>query len=165
MIKSKLQKEKQELLRLKRIMENNYPKIDITNVYVFKEYDINHIVKADIKRILKNFYELEMTDILSGEVVFRKCSKDPNRLIKRKVQVYDDKLCHKSHFAYIYPIQAKERDLLAFTDNEVPLYVLQKLYYKLNKVNIQNPILAIPKSKDSKKKVRTPQTSSKSTSK
>ena len=100
-----------------------------------------------------------MTDVLSGKVVFRKCSKDPNRLIKRKVQIYDDKFCRESHFAYICPVHEKERDLLAFPNNQVPLYVLQRLYYKLNKINIQNNILST-KRKTNKTRVKLPKESS-----
>jgi len=145
MIRSKSERQKQELLKLKRIMENKFPKIDITNVYVFKENDISYIVAAVIKKGFKNYYELEFIDIFSKKTIFRKCSRDLNRLIKRKEEIYDDKQYRKSHFAFICPVHEKDRSLLAYADGQVPLYILQRLYYKLNKVDLQNPILSAPK--------------------
>ena len=44
-----IQKEKQELLRLKEILEDNYPKIDLKDIYVLTVDDINYIVRMQVE--------------------------------------------------------------------------------------------------------------------
>lgn len=44
-------------------------------------------------------------------------------------------------YAYLSPIYAVDRNILAYTDKMVPMYVLQQLYYKLNNVDVNAKIL------------------------
>lgn len=142
-----LEQEKNELLKLKEIMEGNYPKIDITYVYVFEEQNINYLVmyRADkIKGRLLNGkgpiadgYDSKLIDIFTNKVIYHKCSKN---LITRTEKVFEDSEYKKFHYANLIPICEKEPNLLAYIDKQVPLYVLQRVYYKLNNVELSSPI-------------------------
>ena len=46
-----------------------------------------------------------------------------------------------SYYAYFYPIYEADRNILAYTNRLVPLYVLQQLYYRLNKIYVDAKIL------------------------
>lgn len=50
-------------------------------------------------------------------------------------------LLEDSYFAHFFPIYAADRNILAYADKKVPMYVLQQLYYKMNNVNAKAHIL------------------------
>ena len=45
------------------------------------------------------------------------------------------------YFAYFYPIHEVDRNLLAYINKQVPLYILQQLYYRLNRIDVNAKIL------------------------
>lgn len=155
----KLQEEKEELLRLKEIMEGTSPKIDITYVYVFEENGFNYIVKSCATKIrarllngkgpMADGYESTLVDVLTNKVIYKKTSRS---LINKTEKIFEDDTFTKFHYAYLTPICEKEPDLLAYIDKKVPLYVLQRLYYKLNNIDLSSPLFELPNSTKTLKK-------------
>ena len=144
-----IEKEKQELLRLKEILENNYPKIDLKDIYVLTIDDINYIVRMQIEdRIGIDYFKnreigkySKLIDIFSNKIVYEKFSY---HLIDREEYVGNrkDKFYIKDDYIYLKPIIEVDKNLLAYTDGLVPTYVLINLYHKLNKVDTSSSILA-----------------------
>lgn len=143
----KLNEEKEELLKLQEIMTYSYPKIDITYVYVCEENGIYHIGKLYEEKIRGRLYggkgpmsdgfEATLVDIFNQNIIFKKGSKDR---IGRKVCIFDDDTLRNCHYVYLIPICEIEPNLLAYLDKKVPLYILQKLYYKLNNIDINSSL-------------------------
>lgn len=141
-LKQELKREKQELLFIKEQLEDSTPKIDISNVYVWEDKGVYSIVKLDIQKIrgINLFhlgqevdgYESTLIDIFSNNVIYQ---KDSMSKIKREEYITGERL-GKGHTAYLIPICEVDKNLLAYTDKKVPLYVLQQLYYKLNNVDV-----------------------------
>lgn len=157
--RDELQKEKEELLRLKEIMESSHPKIDITYVYVFEEHGFSYIVESHATKIrarllngkgpMADGYESTLVDIFTKKIVYKKTSLE---LINMKEKIFEDETFKYFHYADITPICEKEPNLLAYTDKKVPLYVLQRLYYKLNNIDLSSPLFELPQTQKTLKK-------------
>jgi len=139
-----LEREKQKLLRIQEIFEENTPALDISNIFVFELDGRFYIVKAEVKNFVgvtcwsskkREGYHSILTDIFTKKIVFEKQALSSFQR-EEPVRAYS-----RRSFAKITPILEIEPDLLAYFDGKVPLYVLLRLYYKLNNVNLLNPIL------------------------
>ena len=145
---SQLKKEKQELLKIKEILEDKTSKIDIKDVYIFSVDGINYIVRLQVdKRPGKNYFGIpgfgnysKVIDIFSNKIIYEKFSY---KLIEREEYIGDRKndFYLKDNYAYLKPIVEVDTDLLAYPNLLVPEYVLINLYYKLNKVDVNSDIL------------------------
>lgn len=146
-LKKELESVKKENMFLKhRIQstEETEPLINISDVYIFKIDGIYKIVKLVIKDIIGNSlfeknisgYESKLIDIFSGLTIYSKTSK-----IILSPKYFEDCKNYK-----LIPIYKVESALLAYTNNLVPIYILKRLYYSLNQVDLSSPILN-PKSK------------------
>lgn len=142
-----LEQEKQELLFIKEQLENSQDKIDVSNIYVWENGGVYSIVRLEVTKIRgRNFsgygklvdgYHSTLTDIFSNQVIFQ---KDSECKIKSEELIRTDSI-ETSYFARLYSLYEVDKNLLAYTDKKVPLYVLQKLYYKLNNVDTNAYIL------------------------
>lgn len=143
-----IEKEKQELLRLKEILEDNYPKIDLKDIYVLTVDDINYIVRMQVEeKIGVDYFKnreigkySKLIDIFSNKIVYEKFSYN---LIDREEYVGNrkDKFYIKNNYIYLKPIIEVDKNLLAYTNGLIPTYVLIKLYYKLNNIDTTSSIL------------------------
>ena len=148
----KLSEEKEELLRLKEIMTSSYPKIDISYVYICEENGIYYIGKLYEEKIrgrlyggkgpMSEGYEATFVDIFNKNIIFKKSSR---KKISRKVCIFEDDTLRNYHYIHLTPIYEKEPNLLAYLYKQVPTYILQNLYYKLNNININSDIFNKPK--------------------
>lgn len=146
--KQELEYEKQQLLFIKQQLEESSPKVDITDVYIFEKKGIYSLVKLHIKNIvgnclggagiLVNGYQSTLVDLFSNEIVFEKCSV--NHISEDEI-VKPDGFMEEKYHVYIYPLYKFDHNLLAYPDKKVPLYVLQQLYYNINNVNLNSPVL------------------------
>lgn len=137
-----IEKEKQELLFIKQQLEDITPKVDISNIYVWQAKGIYNIVKLDIQRIRGigaftggkevDGYESTLVDIFSNNVIYQKVSMEK---IKRVEYIAGERR-EKGYEAILMPLHEIDKNILAYTDKKVPLYVLQQLYYKINNIDI-----------------------------
>ena len=135
---------KQELEFIKNQLEETSPKIDITNVYVFEKNGIYSFVRLQVEKIeglWLNTFQVEgylstLTDIFSNQIIFEKCAR--NHIDKKEIIIDNNQTIS---WASIKPIYEIEHNLLAYIDKKVPQYVLQQLYYKLNNIDLNCPIL------------------------
>jgi len=142
-----LEKEKQELLFIKEQLDNTMSKMDISNVYVWYDNDVYSIVRLEVENIQGracrghgkrvNGYRSTLIDIFTNDVLYQKCSVDK---IGSRELILNESLTD-NHYAYLSPIYTVDRNILAYTDKMVPMYVLQQLYYKLNNVDVNAKIL------------------------
>lgn len=133
-----LELEKKELLFIKQQLEDSTPKINISDIYVWKASGVYSLVKLDIKKIvgrtwggigrLTEGYESTLIDIFSNNVVYQKSSI---KKISRNEFVKDGE-----YYALLLPLHEVDNNLLAYANKEVPMYVLQQLFYKLNNVDV-----------------------------
>ena len=131
--RKKLEKEKQELLKLQEIMTDCYPKIDIKYVYICEENGIYHIGKLYEKKIRGRLYggkgpmsdgfEATLVDIFNQNIIFKKSSREK---ITRKVCKFEDDTLRKFHYVYLTPICEKEPNLLAYLDKKSPVICSSK---------------------------------------
>lgn len=136
--KENLLKIKDEIEFIKEQLEDKSPKIDISNIYAWNENDIYRIVKiCDIP----GSYPYKMAvDIFSNEVIY----KDGQCYLSRPlygIRSQERVKIQSDAYAYVTPICKIESALLAYPDKKVPLYVLQRVYYKLNNIDVKLPIL------------------------
>ncbi|MBQ9072147.1 MAG: hypothetical protein IJY25_03210 [Bacilli bacterium] len=138
--------EKEELLKIKEMLDDVSPKIDISDIYVWQHNNISYIVRQYIKPIvgnclggagpLRHGFESTLVDIFNNNVIYKKSSKgliDKKQLMKKEDGTY---LEGSSQYAYFNHILDVDRSLLVYPDKKVPLYVLQQTYYKLNNIDI-----------------------------
>lgn len=144
--KEEIIKEKNELLRIKQIMEENTPKININEVYDFYLDGYHTFVKQEVINITGKTlggaptkgYQITLRNIFDNTIVYEASQKSKlNR--KEYIEFYIRNSNDK--YAYIIPIHELDKNLLAYTDKQVPQYVLQQLYYRLNNVDINSPLL------------------------
>lgn len=145
--REQLELEKQELLFIKEQLEDTSPKVDISNLYIWKDKGIYSIVRLDVSDCrgrawggvgkMVDGYQSTLTDIFTNKVIYEKTSVEK---INNKEYISGNTL-ENSYYAYFYPIHCADRNLLAYTDKIVPLYVLQQLYYKLNNVDLNAKVL------------------------
>lgn len=132
--KQKLEELKAELLFIKKNLEDTTPKIDSSDLYVWRENGLSSIVKLTIKNfrgkngygIEKDGYESTLTDIFTNKIIYT----------KRSIELITPVQLVNGHYAYLTPIYRFDNNILAYSDKMVPMYVLQQLYYELNGVNI-----------------------------
>lgn len=137
----RIEREKQELLFIKQQLEDSTPKIDISNVYVWKYYDVYSIVRLDVQPFRGiNFwgkevdaYQSTLIDIFSSRIVYQKKSMDT---IQQNEWV-SGTTWKDGSFAELLPLHKCDRSILAYADKKVPVYVLQQLYYRLNHVDVK----------------------------
>ena len=146
-LKEEIIKEKNELLRIKQIMEEKTPKIDINDVYDFYLDGIHTFVKQHVTNIEGTLlyggartygYEITLKNIFDNSTVYQ--ASQTSKLNRKEYVGYYIRNS-KETIAYITPIHELDRNLLTYTDKQVPLYVLQQLYYQLNNVDINSPLL------------------------
>ena len=138
-----IKREKEELLKIKEILEETTPTVDISNVYVWEYNGISYIVRYYVKPIvgnvlggagsIRNGFESTLIDIFSENTIYKKYSTgliQERELVKNVDGTYSNK---HARFNYITEI---DRRLLAYPDKKVPKYILQQDYYALNNIDI-----------------------------
>lgn len=83
-------------------------------------------------------YSSTLTDIFTNEVIYQKNSAN---MIERREKKINYKNPSDSYYAKFFPLFGADKNLLAYTDKKVPLYVIQQLYYRLNNVDVNAPVL------------------------
>ena len=145
--REQLEKEKQELLFIKYQLEDTTEKVDISDLYIWENNGLYSIVRLNVTDFsgrnwsglgrLVNGYRSTLTDIFTNKVIYEKTSTEKicteERILSNHVG--------EGYYAYLTPIYSADRNLLAYIDKMVPLYVLQQLYYKLNNVDVNAKIL------------------------
>ena len=131
--RKQLELEKQELLFIKEQLENSTPKVDVSDMYVWKDKGLCSIVRLDVKKFRgRNWggigqevdgYLSTLTDIFSGNIVYQRSATE---IIQRK-QYIRGKNFGEGYDAYLLPLHEVDNNLLAYIDKKVPLYVLQQL--------------------------------------
>ena len=137
----KLELEKKELLFIKEQLDVSTPKIDISNIYVWKDKGLCSIVRLDVQKFCgRNWggagkevdgYFSTLTDVFSNNIVYQKSSTE---IIQRK-QYISGKTLSDGYYAFLLPLHEADNNLLAYANKQVPLYVLQQLFYRLNNVD------------------------------
>ena len=145
--RKQLESEKQELLFIKEQLENSTPKVDVSNIYVWKDKGLCSIVRLDVEKFrgrnwggigqVVDGYLSTLTDIFSGNIIYQRSATE---IIQRK-QYIRGKTLADGYDAYLLPLHEVDNNLLAYTDKKVPLYVLQQLYYRLNNVDVKKYVL------------------------
>ena len=133
-----IEKEKEELIKIKELLDNQSPKIDISDIYVWEVDGISYIVKSCVKPIrmacmlscgrMVNGFHSQLIDIFNNKIVYEKQSLN-------KID-YREFITEKQDFALLTPINEADKSLLVYVDKMVPLYVLQQTYYKLNNIDV-----------------------------
>lgn len=154
-LKSKVEEEISLLEKMKELLEIEGEKIDISSVYLYECGNDKKIVKLKVTAGIgdtitkKNvrIYDSKLIDIFSGFVIFNMCSAE---LISRSEPMWlnrakTTKARSLDEVCTITPICEIEPNLNAYVNGYVPLYVLQRLYYKLNNVDLKDDILNAPK--------------------
>ncbi len=138
--KELLEKEKEQLLKIKQMMENtnNHDVIDISDVYVWIENGIHCLVRLAVENItgenkygtIINEYKSTLTDIFTGKVIYEKNSTEK---IDDLEKIDYNGRTRLASFMNIFNV---ERELLIYIDKQVPKYILQQLFYRLNNIDI-----------------------------
>ena len=145
--KAEISREKAELQFIKEQLEDTSPKVDITYVHVFQKYGINYLATLYIEPISgtnwmnqpTKGYHSYLVDIFSNEVLFDQNNINP---LHRKETIYANPLhSSESYDITCTPICEVVPELLAYPNKQVPAYVLQQVYYKLNSVNVNSKTL------------------------
>ena len=145
--RKQLKLEKQELLFIKEQLEDSTPKVDVSNIYVWQHQGLFTIVRLDVEKFRgRNWgglgdevtgYLSTLTDIFTNNIVYQRSATEK---IQRK-QYIGGKSIEDGYYAYLLPLHECDRNLLAYTNKKIPLYVLQQLYYKLNNVDVKSLVL------------------------
>ena len=149
-IKYQLQIEKQELYFIKEQLEDMTPKVDVSNVYIWKDKNICSIVRLNTQKIRGRCfagggsevegYSSTLVDIFTNNIVFKKNSRQ--RINENEIMVENKySSSQEYYYAQLIPLYEIDNNILAFADKKVPLYVLQQLYYKLNNVDVNDYVL------------------------
>lgn len=140
---SEIKREKEELLKIKELLEDTTPKVDISNVYVWECDGISSIVRYYVKPMvgralggagpIRNGFESTLIDIFSEQSIYKKYSTD---LIKERELVKDLTGRYTNKYARFNHILDVDKRLLVYPDKRVPKYILQQDYYLLNNIDI-----------------------------
>lgn len=130
--KKELEYQKQELQFIKDQLADASPKIDISYIHVLEKQKIKYLVKLFSEPYSGNTFKLTVVDIFSGNVIYKKISKEPIYRLD-----LDD-----NGFIFCTPICEVIPELLAYPNKQVPEYILQQAYYRLNNVNVNSEILS-----------------------
>lgn len=127
---NEIRKEKESLLKLKEIMNKDSKVINISNVYVYEKDSIKYLVYTSERPVTPHFIRLSFIDIFSSNEI-------------------DFKLQNKSsEIQNAEKIENRFPSLLVYPDKLVPEYELRELYYGINNIDINTPILKkIPENK------------------
>lgn len=135
-----IKKEKNDFLKMQEAMYCSFTDdcIDISNVYVMFCDGIYSLVKLEVQDIVgdtpfqKKVAGIKSTliDIFTEQVIYTKSSIEPLNSTETISELNELKR------VYITPICQKNRKLLLYADKNVPKYVLQKYYYKLNNIDL-----------------------------
>ena len=127
-----VQKEKKELELMKKLLEESYPKVDISNLYILKKEGNYFIVeKLDQPAVGKSVYfnkHVKCTRTLIIDIFTKKIIYDETYLVEFPLYL---------RHLELRPILSVEHSLLAFPDQKVPFYLLQQLFYKLNNISLE----------------------------
>lgn len=138
-----IKREKEELLKIKELLEDTTPKVDISNVYVWECDGISSIVRYYVKPMvgralggagpIRNGFESTLVDIFNEQPIYKKCSTE---LIKERELVKDVTGRYTNKYARLNHILEVDKRLLVYPDKRVPKYILQQDYYLLNNIDI-----------------------------
>lgn len=133
-----LEKEKQQLQRIKEMLNNASLEIDINDLYVWTIDNTCYIVRETVTpctirknigvELINSGFKSTLIDIFTNEIIYCKESRD---LIKREEVMYT------GNKGTCVPIIEKCA-LSNFPNKKVPLYILKHLYYKLNNIDISD---------------------------
>lgn len=147
--KQQLERLKEQLLFIQKELNDISPRINIENTYVWEVNGICNFVNLHVHKIygktfgglgpIREGYHSVLTDIFTNKVVYEKQSLDG---ICEKEFVKEDHT-NNSYFAYFYPIYEIDHNLLAYVDKQVPLYILQSLYFDINHINMKAKVLRL----------------------
>jgi len=136
-----IQKEKEELLEIKRMLEDNSEKVNITNVFLLNRNGHYNFVELKSEKIqgptnrsrgkIVVGYHSELIDIFSRVIIYEKNSVKP---IQSEEYISDR---YGTYKAYLHPVTSVDKNLLKYVDNMVPIVELQRLFYKLNKIDVK----------------------------
>lgn len=155
--KEELERQKEELAKIKEILDDKSPKVDISEFYVWELRGVSYIVKKEEKNIIGDSmfglkrnvsgFHSKLIDIFNQQTVYEKSSESKIEReeyvgdLKSNVSRFEKSYSFEDQIGYLVPILEIEPDLLMYADRQVPTYVLQQLLYKLNDVDIKNPVL------------------------
>lgn len=141
-LKLELSLERQRLEVLKKVLEDAYPKIDISDVFVYsygnisffaKQIEIININPIGHQRYEKT-YNIKLVDIFNHRILFEKISSEK---IKRCEYVEFNSIYNgEDKYAYITPILEAIPELLVFADRKVPYYIFQQELCKINGLDV-----------------------------
>ena len=116
-----IKREKEELLKIKELLEDKTSKVDISNIYVWKVDGISYLVRYYVKPIVGNLlggagrvgngFESTLIDIFSEQIVYTKCSRE---LIKERELVKDRSGKYTNRYASFNHILDIDRELLVY---------------------------------------------------
>lgn len=136
-----IRKEKEDLIKLKELLNQEGMLIDITDVYVYEPNDDNvkYLVKLEDRHYLKtsNYFTSHLIDIFSNNELYKEVCKFDSIKIKGMNKL----------FGKIIPLHKYEPAILAYPDKLVPEYILRQIYYNINNINLDAPILRKKKEK------------------
>ena len=141
-ISQQIECEKQQLLFIKEQLEDSTPKVDDSNIYVWQNKGLYSIVRLKIENIVGrnwggtgnvvNAYESTLIDIFTDKVIYQRSATET---IQREEYI-SGKTLRDGYYAFLIPLHEVDNNLLAYTNKQIPIYILQQLYYKLNNVNV-----------------------------
>lgn len=139
---------KEQLSHIKEYLDDNSPRVDISNVCVLFKDDVYYIVKrydenitgmcASVGRNIQG-YKTTFIDIFSNNIVYE--WKNQRKMNQTALVGVGEFGCTHVCEVRIFSLENCERGVLAFPDKKVPLYVLEQIYYNINGVNLSAPIL------------------------
>ena len=124
---NEIRQEKNELNKLKDLMDNEAKLIDITTVYIVEIDNIKHLAYLEMPMAKACRFK----DIFSNEDVWRGLGSNLDEALDRS----------HSKPTSVARLKEVEPTVLAYPNNLVPDYVLKQIYYSLNNVDLNNPIL------------------------
>ena len=135
-----IEKIKKELNYIKEQMGEENKLIDINNLYVWECNGKFNIVNLDIKEIYGRTwigaevkaYKSTLKDIFTNEVIYILRN---TRKIRSREKINDG---NKQHIAYLKPICKVNKKLKLYPNKKVPLYVLKRISYQINNIDISN---------------------------
>lgn len=125
---------KKRLLFIQDNLNNEDSKIGISNVYIWHNGSEKKIVSLYVTKTnpkyLPYVYDSILVDIFTNETVYFKHSK--KRIMR------EEYIKTKNGYAYLNPIYKSYKNILVYPDRKVPVYVLKRIYYQINGVDINN---------------------------
>lgn len=135
-LRKEIERQKQELLKIKEILDSNSTKIDITDVYMLTLNNVKYFVRINSKKIIaySPFFEknipannIQLYDIFSNNCILEKTSLDSIDEMLKNID--------------LQRIWEAKKELLIYVDKMVPDYILHQLFCKLNNLNLSSQTL------------------------